>query len=186
MINDDGNLKGYNTDMDGFLEPIKNRNISIQDSNILLFGAGGAARAIIAGLAKEKARHVTIVNRTTEHGLQLKEFSGSIGLNSEVKTIEEMNEFHADYDLIINSSSLGLKNESSPIPIKIINQETVVYDIVYKPVNTELIKESKKKNAEIIYGYEMLLGQAIRSFEIWLEQKAPYDEMKKALLGGFS
>ena len=186
VINDDGNLKGYNTDMDGFLEPIKNRNISIQDSNILLFGAGGAARAIIAGLAKEKARHVTIVNRTTEHGLQLKEFSGSIGLNSEVKTIEEMNEFHADYDLIINSSSLGLKNESNPIPIKIINQETVVYDIVYKPVNTELIKESKKKNAEIIYGYEMLLGQAIRSFEIWLEQKAPYDEMKKALLGGFS
>ena len=186
VINHDGNLKGYNTDMDGFLEPIKNRNISIHDSNILLFGAGGAARAIIAGLAKEKARHVTIVNRTTEHGLQLKEFSGSIGLNSEVKTIEEMNEFHADYDLIINSSSLGLKNESSPIPIKIINQETVVYDIVYKPVNTELIKESKKKNAEIIYGYEMLLGQAVRSFEIWLEQKAPYDEMKKALLGGFS
>ena len=186
VINDDGNLKGYNTDMDGFLEPIKNRNITIQNSKILLFGAGGAARAIIAGLAKEKARHVTIVNRTTEHGLQLKEFSGSIGLNSEVKTIEEMNEFHADYDLIINSSSLGLKNESSPIPIKIINQETVVYDIVYKPVNTELIKESKKKNAEIIYGYEMLLGQAIRSFEIWLEQKAPYDEMKKALLGGFS
>ena len=186
VINDDGNLKGYNTDMDGFLEPIKNRNITIQNSNILLFGAGGAARAIIAGLAKEKARHVTIVNRTTEHGLQLKEFSGSIGLNSEVKTIQEMNEFHADYDLIINSSSLGLKNESSPIPIKIINQETVVYDIVYKPVNTELIKESKKKNAEIIYGYEMLLGQAVRSFEIWLEQKAPYDEMKKALLGGFS
>ena len=186
VINDDGNLKGYNTDMDGFLEPIKNRNISIQDSNILLFGAGGAARAIIAGLAKEKSRHVTIVNRTTEHGLQLKEFSGSIGLNSKVKTIEEMNEFHADYDLIINSSSLGLKDESTPIPIKIINQETVVYDIVYKPVNTELIKESKKKNAEIIYGYEMLLGQAVRSFEIWLEQKAPYDEMKKALLGGFS
>ena len=55
-----------------------------------------------------------------------------------------------------------------------------------EPVNTELIKESKKKNAEIIYGYEMLLGQAVRSFEIWLEQKAPYDEMKKALLGGFS
>jgi len=184
--NNDGNLKGYNTDMDGFLEPIKNRNIPIQDSNILLFGAGGAARAIIAGLAKEKARHATIVNRTEEHGLQLKEFSESIGLNSEVKTIEEMNEFHADYDFIINSSSLGLKNESNPIPIKIINQETVVYDIVYKPVNTELIKESKKKNAEIIYGYEMLLGQAVRSFEIWLQQKAPYDEMKKALLGGFS
>ena len=191
LVFDQDQIFGHNTDAEGFIRAMQEEAslcdyLLTGDVRAVVLGAGGAARAIIAGLAKEKARHVTIVNRTTEHGLQLKEFSGSIGLNSEVKTIEEMNEFHADYDLIINSSSLGLKNESSPIPIKIINQETVVYDIVYKPVNTELIKESKKKNAEIIYGYEMLLGQAVRSFEIWLEQKAPYDEMKKALLGGFS
>ena len=186
VINHDGNLKGYNTDMDGFLEPIKNRNISIQDSNILLFGAGGAARAIIAGMAKEKASNVTIVNRTTEHSLELKKFSQDLGLDAEIKTIEEMNEFNTDYNFIINSSSLGLKNETNIIPTKIINEETVVYDIVYKPVNTELIKESKKKNAQIIYGYEMLLSQAVRSFEIWLKQEAPYDVMKKAILGGFT
>ena len=66
-----------------------------------------------------------------------------------------------------------------------INAETVVYDIVYKPVNTELIKDAKKKNAQIIYGYEMLLGQATRTFEIWLNQKAPYEAMKKSILGGF-
>ena len=72
------------------------------------------------------------------------------------------------YDFIINASSLGLKNESNIIPTKIINAETVVYDIVYKPVNTELLKDAKNKNAQIIYGYEMLLGQASRSFEIWL------------------
>ena len=63
--------------------------------------------------------------------------------------------------------------------------DTVVYDIVYKPVNTELIKEAKKQNAQIIYGYEMLLGQATRSFEIWLDEKAPYEIMKKSILGGF-
>ena len=186
VTNENGYLKGYNTDMDGFLEPIKNRNIEIKNSNALLLGAGGAARAIIAGMAKEKVKHVTIINRTIENSLQLKEFSQSIGLDSEVKTIEEMSELHADYNFVINSSSLGLKNESSIIPTQIINEETVVYDIIYKPVNTDLIKESKKKNAEIIYGYEMLLGQAVRSFEIWLGQKAPYDIMKKAILGVFS
>ena len=186
VINDDGYLKGFNTDMDGFLEPIKNRNISIKDSNVLLLGSGGAARAIIAGIAKEKAKKVTIINRTIEHATQLKEFSANIGLDAEVKSFTEMNDLHTDYNFIINSSSLGLKNESNIVPPEIINEETIVYDIVYKPVNTELIKESKKKNAEIIYGYEMLLSQAVRSFEIWLGREAPYDVMKKAILGGFS
>ena len=120
-----------------------------------------------------------------EHSLELKKFSQDLGLDAEIKTIEEMNEFNTDYNFIINSSSLGLKNETNIIPTKIINEETVVYDIVYKPVNTELIKESKKKNAQIIYGYEMLLGQATRTFEIWLNQKAPYEAMKKSILGGF-
>ena len=90
-----------------------------------------------------------------------------------------------DYNFIVNASSLGLKNEPSVIPPKLINAETVVYDIVYKPVNTELLKDAKNKNAQIIYGYEMLLGQALRSFEIWLKTKAPYEAMKKSILGGF-
>ena len=186
VINEDGYLKGFNTDMDGFLEPIKNRNITIRNSNVLLLGSGGAARAIIAGIAKEKADHVTIINRTLEHATKLKEFSINIGLPADVKIITEINNLDTDYNFIINSSSLGLKNEPNIIPPEIINEKTTVYDIVYKPVNTELIKVSKKKNAEVIYGYEMLLSQAARSFEIWLGSKAPYEVMKKAILGGFS
>ena len=53
------------------------------------------------------------------------------------------------------------------------------------PINTDFIKKAKEKNASIIFGYEMLLGQAVRSFEIWHDMEAPYDAMKKALLGGF-
>ena len=67
VVNKEGMLKGYNTDMDGFLEPLKKRNISIQDKKILLIGAGGAARAIIAGMSKEKAEEVDIANRTTKN-----------------------------------------------------------------------------------------------------------------------
>ena len=185
VLNDNGHLKGYNTDMDGFLEPIKNRALSITGSNILLLGAGGAARAIIAGFAKEHAKKITIINRTLSNGKDLAEFGNDLGLEVDTISIEDSKKLNQVYDFIVNSSSLGLKNEPNIIPTTLINSETVVYDIVYKPVNTELIKEAKKVNAQIIYGYEMLLGQAVRSFEIWLEQKAPYDAMKKAIMGGF-
>ena len=79
VVNNEGILKGYNTDMDGFLEPLKKRNISIKDKKILLIGAGGAARAIIAGMSKEKAEEVDIANRTTKNAKKLSEFATSIG-----------------------------------------------------------------------------------------------------------
>jgi shikimate dehydrogenase len=75
--------------------------------------------------------------------------------------------------------------QSSPIKVETINQDTVVYDIVYMPMNTDLIQKSKKIGATVIYGYEMLLGQAARAFEIWHNTKAPYETMKRAVLGGF-
>jgi len=171
--------------MDGFLEPIKNRDISIKDSNILLIGAGGASRAIITGFAKEHAKKITIINRTIQKAIELTKFSQNLALESETIPIEECEKLNESYDFIVNASSLGLKKESNIVPSKLMNDETVVYDIVYKPVNTELIKEAKKQNAQIIYGYEMLLGQATRSFEIWLDKKAPYEVMKKSILGGF-
>ena len=184
VVNNEGVLKGYNTDMDGFLEPLKKRNISIQDKKILLIGAGGAARAIIAGMSKEKAEEVDIANRTTKNAEELSEFATRIGLSTNVKKIEEIKNLQ-NYNIIINSTSLGLKNESSPISFEQINQDSVIYDIVYSPMNTDFIKKAKDKKLEVIYGYEMLLGQATRAFEIWHEMKAPYNAMKKALLGGF-
>ena len=184
VVNNEGVLKGYNTDMDGFLEPLKKRNISIQDKKILLIGAGGAARAIIAGMSKEKAERVDIANRTTKNAEKLSEFATRIELSTNVKKIEEIKNLQ-NYDIIINSTSLGLKNELSPISFEQINQDSVIYDIVYSPMNTDFIKKAKDKKLEVIYGYEMLLGQATRAFELWHGMKAPYNAMKKALLGGF-
>ena len=69
--------------------------------------------------------------------------------------------------------------------LDLISEKSIVYDIVYMPMNTDLIKKSKEKGATIIYGYEMLLGQACRAFEIWHEKEAPYEVMKRAILGGF-
>ena len=185
VINNGGILKGYNTDMDGFLEPFKKKKLNIVDTKVLLLGAGGAARAIVAGFAKEKAKSITIANRTLEKADNLSEFAKKIGLNSKAIKIEEIKDTAKDYDIIVNATSIGLQNESSIISLEGINEKTIIYDIVYRPLNTDFIKKAKVKNAIIIYGYEMLLGQAVRAFEIWHGVEAPYNAMKKALLGGF-
>jgi shikimate dehydrogenase len=184
VTNTEGILKGYNTDMDGFLDPFKKKEIKIQDTKILLLGAGGAARAIVTGVAKEKAKHITIANRTLENANNLAQFANKIGLNADAITIENVGNNLKDYDIIVNATSVGLKNEPSPISLESINSETIVYDIVYMPMNTDFLKKAKEKGAKIIYGYEMLLGQAVRAFEIWHGIEAPYNAMKKALLGG--
>jgi len=185
VINEEGIFKGYNTDMDGFLEPFKKKNIKIKNCNILLLGAGGAARAIVAGVAKEEAKSITIANRTLEKARELSEFAKKIKLNSNAIQIDNIKDSAKNYDIIINATSIGLKNESSPITFDGIKDNTIVYDIVYKPMNTDFLKKAKENKAIIIYGYEMLLGQATRAFEIWHNMEAPYNAMKKALLGGF-
>ena len=184
VSNENGVLKGYNTDMDGFLEPLRKRNIPIQGTKILLLGSGGAARGIVAGLAKEKARTVTIANRTIDNARKLSEFAQKFGLESNFIKIDEVGESANQYNIIVNATSIGLKNEPSPISLNTVNEKTVVYDIVYMPINTDFLKKAKTKNATIIYGYEMLLEQAAKAFEIWHGMKAPYNAMKRALLGG--
>ena len=101
VVNNEGVLKGYNTDMDGFLEPIKKRNIPIQNKKILLIGAGGAARAIVAGMAKEKAKSLDIVNRTIENANNLSEFATKIGLTTSTKKIEHVNENIENFDFFL-------------------------------------------------------------------------------------
>jgi len=184
VTNDNGVLKGYNTDMDGFLDPFKKRNISVKNLKILLLGSGGAARAIVAGFAKEHAQSITIANRTLENADKIAKFANKLGLNANAIKINEVGDTAKNYDVIVNSTSVGLKNESSPITLDGISTKTIVYDIIYMPINTDFLKKAKEKGAIIIYGYEMLLGQAVRAFEIWHGMEAPYNAMKKALLGG--
>ena len=184
VLNEDGKLKGYNTDMIGFLDPIKKRNLTIKGSQVMLLGAGGAARAIMTAMVKEKASKITIVNRTMENANKLAEFAKKIGGNIETVSLQEANKLISDHKFIINSTSIGMDNEPSHISTENMNENSIVYDIVYQPMNTDLVKKSKEKGATIIYGYEMLLSQAACSFEIWHKTEAPYDVMKKALLGG--
>jgi shikimate dehydrogenase len=185
VVNNDGFLKGYNTDMDGFLDPIKKRNIDCKDYDVLLVGAGGAARAIVAGFSKEKIRKITIANRTKERADELIKFANNLGVESDYSDLSNAGDIAGKYKFIVNATSMGLKGNACPISTRSITKNSIVYDIVYMPVETELIEQSKKQGAIIIYGWEMLLGQAMRSFEIWTGREAPYQAMKLTLLGRF-
>ncbi len=185
IVNEDGRFKGYNTDVDGFLDPIKKRNIDSKGSDVLLIGAGGAARAIIAGFAKEKVHRITIANRTRERAENLVKFAQGLGLESDYLDLESAGDTANKYKFLVNATSVGLKGIGCPISTRNIGKESIVYDIVYLPVETPLIDQSKNQGATIIYGWEMLLAQAMKSFEIWTDKPAPQQAMKLTLLGRF-
>jgi len=112
-------------------------------------------------------------------------FAQNLGLESDYLDLQSAGETANKYKFVVNATSVGLKGMGCPISTKNINRDSIVYDIVYVPVETPLIEQSKNQGATIIYGWEMLLAQAMKSFEIWTNRQAPYEAMKLTLLGRF-
>lgn len=179
-----GVLKGYNTDIAGFIEPLRRRKVDF-DTTVLLLGAGGAARAIVAALAEEKTAKLLIANRDVKKADELARHAKEMGLKCETIPLEKAQGAAPDAGIIVNATSIGLGNEPSPIDSEHIKKGSIVYDIVYRPIVTDLLEQAKFAEAQVVYGYEMLLEQGARAFEIWTGMRAPRDVMKKNLLGIF-
>jgi shikimate dehydrogenase len=184
--NENGKLLAYNTDIKGFITPLRNRNVKFDGMNILLLGAGGAARAIVTALAEEKGiSKIYIFSRNQVKMKELVIIANQKGLQCVTIEQNEIPNFSISSNLIINATPIGTAEEASPISYKYIPKASIVYDIIYNPINTGLILSAKRANAEIVYGYEMLLEQAAESFKIWTGVRPPITPMKKILFGGF-
>jgi shikimate dehydrogenase len=185
--NIEGIFRGYNTDIHGFIEPLRQRKIDFRGMNVLLLGAGGAARAVVAGLAEESGSisKVVISNRDVERAKELAKIGSGLGLRCERISLDRAQSVSPDSDLIINATTIGMNNEPSLIDYDHIKKGSIVYDIVYRPVTTSLIENAKYAEANVVYGYEMLVEQGAKAFEIWTGIHAPRDVMKKNLLGMF-
>jgi shikimate dehydrogenase len=182
--NVNGILKGYNTDIFGFVEPLRKRNINFNGMDILLLGAGGSAYAVIAALSEEKGiNKIIISNRTQEKASKLAKKGKDLGLECQVIEMENIKHIAVKSHLIINTTPIGMNDEQSLIDYEHISKNTIVYDLVYKPVTTNLLENAKYAEAEVVYGYEMLLEQGARAFEIWTNLQAPRQIMKKSLVG---
>ena len=184
--NIEGIFKGYNTDIFGFIEPLRRRSVDFHGMQILLLGAGGAARAAVAALSEEKGiDRIIIANRDPNRAETLQKIGTSLGLICETAALDEATRFAPEADLIVNSTAVGMKNEASIIQSEHIKKGSIVYDMVYRPITTDLIENAKYAQAVVVYGYEMLIEQGAKSFELWTGLAAPRQVMKKSLLGIF-
>jgi shikimate dehydrogenase len=184
--NEGGELIGYNTDLYGFIQPLYKRKIDFKGSKILIMGAGGAAYAIVTALSYEKEiGQIIIINRSTQNASNLVQHGLKLGLNIHKDDFNNVPKLALQSDLIVNATSIGLNNETSPIGRDNINPKSIVYDIIYKPIITDLLGKAKDVNAKVVYGYEMLLAQGAQAFKIWTGLDAPIHAMKKALFGIF-
>ena len=184
--NIEGIFRGYNTDLHGFIEPLRKRQIDFQGMHVLLLGAGGAARAVVAALAEKKGiAKVVIANRDLRRAEEIANLGSALGMKCEIMPLAQVQDISPDCDLIVNATTLGMKNESSVIDYQHIQKGSIVYDMVYRPLVTDLIENAKYAQASVVYGYEMLIEQGAKAFEIWTGLPAPRDAMKKNLLGIF-
>ena len=158
-------LIGYNTDVEGFMKPLRKNIQRFDNKKAVILGSGGASKAVLYGLINANCKELIILNRTIENARQIvTKLDSDIPISCHVlnqKTIDSL----SDVDIMINTVPLHKTNTildfHSDLGIKL------AYDLEYLPKETNFIKQMKSLNADLIYGYEMLLSQAKLSFQIW-------------------
>ena len=163
LIFNNNKLKGFNTDIIGFKKGLFKKKWN-KERPVIIFGAGGAAEAIIYFLNLEKIKDIIIVNRTKKRVTEIAKKYKNIRFSSDFKLDTK------EAGLIINTSSLGMIGYPElKIKLNRTNREAIIYDIVYNPINTYLINTAKKQKLQFVSGLDMFIEQARASFEIWFQ-----------------
>ena len=170
----DNKLIGYNTDIFGFEQAIKKLNFSVKEKKVFILGAGGVVPSIILALKNMNASKINVSNRTKEKALDLKKRYEKIG----VLNWGEIPEF----DLIINATSLGLKNETINLDLSKVGHNKLFYDVIYNPSETNFLHTGKNLGNLSENGKLMFIYQALASFELWHGIVPDINEQTLALL----
>lgn len=186
VVNKGGFLYGYNTDFVGAAEALKEVFSDLKDVNAVVFGAGGAARAVIYGILKNGGKVSCIVNRTKENAEKLaKEFSEMFGVEIVGLGLEDVKK---GGNVFINTSSIWTLNKEADFSEigKYFSDEYLknfecFMEIAYNPLITPLVKKAQELGKKYITGDKMFLYQAVKQFEIFTEKKAPVEVMRKTL-----
>lgn len=188
IVNKDRKLIGYNTDGSGYIASLKEElGFNPKSKRIIIIGAGGAARGILAALAAQKPKSITVANRTLSRAVSLiKAFKGkfrdtrfeAIGIDDNMLKMS----FNS-VDLLVNTTSVGMKQSKAlKIPLETLPKIAIVSDIIYNPLETLLLKKAKKLGLTTHGGLGMLVHQGARSFKLWTGMDAPMNVMRKAAL----
>jgi len=176
IVNDDGVLTGYNTDRDGALKALKEVT-TLKGQKTVLIGSGGAASAIAVGL-KAKGVKLVVLNRTEEKARKLAKRVNASGFGG----LDKLSEI-SSADILINATPVGMlpKTDQSIIPKDLLHNHLTVFDIISNPKETRLLIEARERGCAVVYGYKMLLYQAVKQFELFTGRQAPLPAMESAL-----
>jgi len=159
IILEDNFLIGHNTDIVGFQKAVQNLNYTVKDKEIFILGAGGVTPSIIFALNKMGAAKITISNRTQEKAERLKKQFQNINVIEWGKL--------PDFNIIINTTSIGLNNETINLDFSNSMRDKLFYDVIYNPIETNFLKEGKKLGNKIENGKLMFIYQALEAFKLW-------------------
>ncbi len=183
IVNEDGILTGYNTDATGFLQALLEKEVEPKGKNIIVLGAGGAAKGISFILA-ERGASLVILNRHLTRARDLTHRISQVFKN-QVKALalneENLSKVLDRADVLINTTSVGMipDMDITPVPARLLKPGLIVFDIVYNPLKTRLLKESEAIGGKTISGIEMLVWQGALAFEKWTGRKAPINLMRE-------
>jgi shikimate dehydrogenase len=184
VVNFDGFLKAFNTDVFGFIKGLKQLEPDLSGKKVLVLGAGGASRAVVYGLINENVEKIYIANRTPQRAKKIKEdfrkLHRFIDEVLEIITFNQIEQVLENVEIIVNTTSVGLNEEDKPLfNYEKIKPEHVVVDIIYK--KTPLLKTAEKKGCKWQDGLPMLIYQGMKSFEIWTGKwpEVSYKEVEK-------
>jgi shikimate dehydrogenase len=184
IVNENGRLIGYNTDGPGYVRALEEEtNVEIKDKRILLIGAGGAARGIYFSLIDRGAKQIDICNRTVLKAKQLiKECDAAV--SSAAFSLSEAEERLGEYDIVINTTSVGMYPNTKEMPLSLANlkEGTIVSDIIYNPLETKWLKEARERNAIVQNGVGMFIYQGALAFEKWTGIFPDVERMKKIVM----
>jgi shikimate dehydrogenase len=178
-------LVGYNTDSAGFLRALReDAGFEPRGCAAVILGAGGAARACVLALAQAGARHVTIINRSPERAARLVaelEVPGVMVASDEAAAAACQ-----AADLVVNATAVGMAGgpapEALPLPLGWLPRSALVYDLVYRPMETPLLAAARQAGLATLGGLAMLIYQGAVAFELWTGQKAPLAQMRAAAM----
>jgi len=189
VVNEDGVLHGYNTDVNGITESLNPFKEELQGAEVTVIGAGGASRSVIYSLIRNfKVGHINIVNRTEQTAESLKEYFTARMLFSNFKAFHlfppDLVDTFRSSKLIVNTTSMGMHPDIDDAATTIKEsfvKDQIVFDVIYTPVYTKLLKLAQSQGARIITGLQMFVEQGARSFELWTGEKMPVEKVRKTL-----
>ena len=177
-----GRLIGTNTDVSGFIRSLETLNFSPKHKSIALLGAGGSARAVLAGLADAGASCIFIHNRTVGRAESLvTEFSQKFP-DTQLKSVSVKTILETPLDLLVNTTTVGMETDSSPLDLSQCRKIKHLADLIYSPPQTRLLKQAEELGIPAINGMGMLLYQGCDAFTFWTGRAAPESVMQEQLL----